>query len=73
MIPMVVQDSVAIALDALEDFIGGFGPFKGLGILVADLDEFPDRLFQGDGAAVGAPLDGASGQQGEPSLHLIEP
>ena len=38
MIPRVVQDSVAIALDALEDFIGGFGPFKGLGILVASYD-----------------------------------
>ena len=51
---------------ALEDFIGGFGPFKGLGILVADLDEFPDRLFQGDGAAVGAALDLTSGKEGEP-------
>ena len=58
---------------ALEDFIVGFGPDIRFWILVADLDEFPDRLFQGDGAAVGAPLDGARGQQGEPPFHLIEP
>ena len=59
--------------DAVEDFIGGFCPDIRFWILVADLDEFPDRLFQGDGAAVGAPLDGVRGQQGKPSLHLIEP
>ncbi len=52
MIRMVVQDSVAITLDALEDFIGGFAPDKGFWILVADVDEFPDSLFQGYCAAI---------------------
>ena len=32
--------------DAVEDFIGGFCPDIRFWILVADLDEFPDRLFQ---------------------------
>ncbi len=56
MIRMIVQDSVAIALDALEDFIGGFAPDKGFWILVGDLDELPDRLFQGHCAAMCAAL-----------------
>ena len=58
---------------ALEDFIVGFCPDIRFWILVADLDEFPDRLFQGDGAAVGAALDLTSGKEGEPPFHLIEP
>jgi hypothetical protein len=29
-----------------QDLIGGFGPSKGLRLLIVDFDELPDRIFK---------------------------
>jgi hypothetical protein len=64
-----VVNSAAVGGQAVEDFVGGLGPYEWLGVLVPCLDPGPHIGFQGFDAAVGAAAQLAVGQLGEPSLY----
>ena len=47
-----VRSSHAESPDALEDLIGGLGPYEGLGAAVVGTEAFADSLFEFGGAAM---------------------
>src|SRR5207247_6170074 len=67
------RDAGAVAADAVDDLVGGLGPFEGPGAFVPELDpllECAGELIEGaeDAAFEAAPL-----QFGQPSLDLVDP
>ena len=66
-------DAEAESLDGGEDFVGGFGPFEGLWVLVVLVDEGADVSFELAGRTVYPALQLLAGQFGEPALDLIDP
>ncbi len=59
--------------DGCQDLVCGFGPSKGFRLLIVDLDELPDSIFQFLDAGVRAALNLPLREQCEPSLDLVEP
>ena len=60
------------AMDA-RILVCGFGPSKGFRLLIVDLDELPDSIFQFLDTGVRAALNLPLREQCEPSLDLVEP
>ena len=61
------------ALDGGEDVVGGFGPPEWVGIGVCHGDVVMDGCFQFGGGSVNAAAQRPRGEQGEPSLNLVDP
>ncbi len=59
--------------DGGQDLIGGFGPSKRFRLLIVDVDELADGLFQLLYASVGTSFDLALSEQREPAFDLVQP
>jgi hypothetical protein len=68
-----LRNSLTKSSDTGEDLISGFGPDKGLGIVVSEFDIVFDGLFQFQRAAMGRSFDLSFGEQTKPPFHQIEP
>ena len=55
------------------DLVGVLGPDEGFWVLVVVVDELTNRSLKFGGASVDASLDGARGEEREPSFDLVEP
>lgn len=67
------QSSSSESCDGGQDLICRFCPSKGFRLLVVNLDELLDCIFQFLHAGVRAALDLSFGEQCEPTLDLVEP
>jgi hypothetical protein len=65
--------SEAEALDTGQDLVGGLDPAKGLGLGIVALDEEADVALEIGHGSVGTAPDLLFGQQGEPTLDLVDP
>ena len=63
----------AESLDALEDFVGGLGPYEGPRIEIVGSEVVADGLFEIDGAAMSTSTNLRLGERCEPVFDLIEP
>ena len=59
--------------DTREDLVRTLGPHEGLGLFVADVDEFPDGAFELAHTAVRAPPNLFGRQFSEPAFHEVQP
>ena len=67
------QSSSGEPSDGGQNLVCGFGPSKGLRLLVVDFDELPDGVFKLFDAAMRTTFDLPLGEQCEPTLDLVEP
>ena len=64
-----LRNSLTKSSDTGEDLISGFGPDKGLGIVVSEFDILFDGLFQLQRAAMSRSFDLPFGEQTKPPFH----
>ena len=64
-----LRNSLTKSSDTGEDLISGFGPDKGLGIVVSEFDILFDGLFQFQRAAMSRSFDLPFGEQTKPPFH----
>src|SRR5215471_4051614 len=62
-----------ISGDAVQDLVGGLGPYKWPGVVVPGVDPGPEVCFKLADVAVGRPAELAVGQLGEPPFYEVEP
>jgi hypothetical protein len=68
-----LEGSYAESFDGIEDVVGGFCPAEWTRVLVVDLDERSNVLFEGLGRVMDASSDLLFGEKREDALHLIDP
>src|SRR5215203_742340 len=61
------------ARDARQDLVGAFGPHERRGLLVADVDEFPDSTLEFADTTMGASPQLFGRQFTEPALDQVQP
>src|SRR3974377_2419994 len=66
------QSSSGEPSDGGQNLVCGFGPSKGLRLLVVDFDELPDGVFKLFDAAMRTTFDLPLGEQCDPPLDLVE-
>ena len=64
-----LRNSLIKSSDTGEDLISGFGPDKGLKIVVSELDILFDGFFQFQRAAMSRSFDLSFGEQTKPPFH----
>ena len=69
----VLLGALAEAFDRCENFIGGFNPSIGFGVLVMCINEGGNVSLQFGGGAVDTPLQLLAREFREPALHLVDP